>query len=510
MNGLVFEEHSPVVASAPTRTDIACFVGFVRRRANAPLPPALSHWLGEQGWTSPPYARPIDELLDVPVPIDSWDAFDRLFQWESRPLDGGDKIATSYLGAAVRSFFAQGGRKCYVVRVDDPWQLITPRRERVREIAKLVPGFDLNPGSLFDGSPVDRASWHGIGHLFGLPDVSFLCLPDLADAVAVDRAPVEVVTLRAATEEEFVECSEREPAPPSDSAARRFRAPRCDDGGFADWTLAVGMIGQVVLRHLREVQFIAAVPIPERDSKAAKDLLAFMAKPANGPSPSSPFVQLAFPWARTAAAAGLPEQLESPDALLAGLLAGNALTRGTFRSGAHLPLAEVFDLHPLLRRDETNLPGPDAKSQTALVEHVSLFGSTPAGFRLLSDVTTSLNESYRPANVNRLVSVIVRAARQLGEEIVFENSGERIWERLRESLEILLGGLWQDGALRGATAAEAFQVRCDRTTMTQNDIDNGRVVVSVRFEAATPVEQITVVLAMDEGGQVSLVSSAAT
>lgn len=126
---------------------------------------------------------------------------------------------------------------------------------------------------------------------------------------------------------------------------------------------------------------------------------------------------------------------------------------------------------------------------------------------LLSDVTTSLDESYRPACVNRLVSVIVRAARRLGEEVVFESSGDLLWARLRESLNRLLTGLLQAGALRGTTPAEAFQVRCDRSTMRQSDIDNGRVIAQIQFEAAAPIEGITVVLALDEGGQVSLVSS---
>jgi phage tail sheath protein FI len=72
-----------------------------------------------------------------------------------------------------------------------------------------------------------------------------------------------------------------------------------------------------------------------------------------------------------------------------------------------------------------------------------------------------------------------------------------------------LTNLYLIGALGGASPAEAFQVRCDRSTMTQNDIDNGRVIARVEFVAASPIERITVVLAMDEGGQVSLLSARA-
>jgi hypothetical protein len=157
----------------------------------------------------------IVSLLDIPVPIDSWEVFDHLFEWERRLLNDTGRLGTTYLGAAIRSFFAQGGRKCYVVRVDDPWTYMgTPpeglspkearlyaRCRRVSKMRKLIPGLQL-PGECFslpqglppdevdhielESSPADRLSWRGIGHIFGLPDISFLCLPDLPDAVRVE------------------------------------------------------------------------------------------------------------------------------------------------------------------------------------------------------------------------------------------------------------------------------------------------------------------------------------
>jgi phage tail sheath protein FI len=71
----------------------------------------------------------------------------------------------------------------------------------------------------------------------------------------------------------------------------------------------------------------------------------------------------------------------------------------------------------------------------------------------------------------------------------------------------LLAGLWADGALAGEFAAEAFEVRCDRSTITQSDLDAGRVICRVSFKAASPIVHVTVILAMDEGGRISLASS---
>src|SRR5262245_48312382 len=225
MNGLHFEDRPALEPSAPNRADVACFVGFVSRRSGTPVPSALGDWLDEQGWTSPPYDRPgaARDLLDVPVPVDTWDLFDGLFAWDERPLDGqSGHVGTSYLGAAVRSFFAQGGRRCYVVRAGDPWSLTDPPAPLDR-LGQLVPGY---PNSL-TSAPVDRRSWHGVGHLFGLPDASFLCLPDLADAVRLSAEPVATEVPEEVRPEQFVECSPPAPSLPPDKGARFYSAPRC-------------------------------------------------------------------------------------------------------------------------------------------------------------------------------------------------------------------------------------------------------------------------------------------
>ncbi len=532
MTGLLFETQPPAIAPHPNRVDIACFVGFVARR-NTSLSSEMQRWLTEQGWTSPPYGRAAAQsqtselgveigpptLKDVPVPIDSWDVFDRLFAWERRPIQGSRQRVTTYLGAAVRSFFAQGGRRCYVVRVDDPWPLGLGSAERLNQIAKLIPGYQPGMRGMFDGSPLDPRTWHGVGHLFGLPDVSFVCLPDLPDAVGITPELPEVAIARRSIPEQFVECSEPEPDPLQDGSLRQLQAPRCDLSGYQEWARALNLVANLLRRSQREVQLVAAIPIPQAETSAEQDLFRFLTNPGELGSLAldldeplglaSAFVQLVYPWVRSPGSVQLPEQLESPDAILTGLLARNALTRGTFLSAANLHLADVSALEPLLPRRQTDALQADFASPNApqhrLIERVSLLGPTPDGLRLRSDVTTSLSESYRPASINRLVASIVRAARRLGQDLTFESSGERLWGRLRASLNRLLLGLLQAGALQGKTPEDAFQVRCDRSTMTQADLDNGRAIAEIQFTATAPIEQITVILALNDTGQLALI-----
>ncbi|WP_437316223.1 phage tail sheath C-terminal domain-containing protein [Sorangium sp. So ce385] len=560
MRGLVIELQAPLSPPAPNRADVACFVGFVARRAGAsgPLPsivpPAgaqaadypLYRWFHEQGWVrsneriydrasssaglaSPDLAPPpppawalsdadLDLLLDVPVPIDSWEAFERLFAWERRPftVSGGEPlVGPSYLGAAVRSFFAQGGRRCYVVRVGDPWRYDAEPAARRAGLDKLL-GLSAAGGVKLPPDRRDRATWKGVGHLYGLPEVSFVCLPDLADAVAAGRPwPTEAPSAPPG-EEVFTACAERPPIP-ADRFVRGFAPPRADEEGYAAWAGAIRRIGTMLQRDLREIQLVASIPLPHPSAPAARaDLLRFLASRGwlgaqlngeEGATPeglSSAFVQLAWPWVKTLGSRGLPAELESPDAVLTGVLSRNALTRGAYRSAARLPAAEVFDVEPGLRNEDLALPEVGA----ALAQRVSLIGPTPRGIEVLSDVTTSLDEAYRQANVSRLVTAIVRAVRALGEDVLFEAQDPRLWASIRASIESLLLALWQEGALAGATPAKAFQVRCDRSTMSERDVDEGRLVVEITLQATAVIERIRVVLAMSTGVTTAQVTAA--
>lgn len=447
-----------------------------------PLPNALLDWLTERGWVEGPYARPVNDLLDLPAPIENWQQFEELFDWRDRTGSGKDGAA--YLGAAVRSFFAQGGRKCYVVRVGDPWSLDTTRPDRMAALSKLIPGHP----SRFLPSPADRFSWHGVGHLFGLPDVSFVVMPDLADAISTDRPKVEIPKQPPPPPEQFVECTPPAPVPPPNGTVRGVGAPRSNADGFHDWSVALTLVTGGLARFAREAEVVAAVPLPE-------DALAYQVAPATA------FLQLAYPWVRTPGSGALPEELESPDGALAGILARNALVDGTYSSAANFHVADLFDVAPVLDRHE--------RESNRLIERVSLIGRTPLGLRLLSDVTMSLDESYRPGSTSRLVATIVRTARRIGEEVIFDASGPRLWGEIRNRLDAMMRGLFHDGAFEGASPGDAYQVRCDRSTMTQNDLDTGRVVATVQFAAAAPIETITVVLILNEGGQSAAIESEA-
>ena len=71
---------------------------------------------------------------------------------------------------------------------------------------------------------------------------------------------------------------------------------------------------------------------------------------------------------------------------------------------------------------------------------------------------------------------------------VFEPNGPALWANVRDAVSSFLFTEWRNGALLGANPDQAFFVRCDRSTMTQADLDNGRMVCEVGVAIIKPAE----------------------
>lgn len=514
MRGLDFEHAAQAQRPDPNRVDIACFVGFVARREGA-LPASVRAELARARWTDGPWARPaaeLETLLQLPVTVGSWAAFDALFAWEARPLGSGAGRCAGALGAAVRRFFACGGRRAVIVRCGDPWPHLEAAGARAAHRAARLEAV-LAPGA----SAMDPSSWRGIGHLHGLPETTLVCLPDLPDLCAADPATVAVATEPPAAAEIFVECSEGgSEGGGEDLALRAVAPPRCDGAGFAAWRDAIGRVRLQLARHHRDKLLLAALPLPTRDLRhaaaagdtwAQADMLAYLERSGvlapvaagEGAATASAFVQLAWPWLKTAQGTDLPGQLEAPDGLLAGLVARNALARGTFRSIAGTPLPAVFGTEPVLPWSAIAATATDA-----LARRVCVVAPQPGGgWALQSDVSTAADEGWRAGGVTRLMGAVLRAARTVAANTVFEASGPALWRSVERSLENTLNAFWREGGLGGADPGEAFSVRCDLGTMSRNDLDNGRLRAQVSLLPAAALERITVMLELAGAGELA-------
>jgi phage tail sheath protein FI len=71
---------------------------------------------------------------------------------------------------------------------------------------------------------------------------------------------------------------------------------------------------------------------------------------------------------------------------------------------------------------------------------------------------------------------------------VFEPNGPQLWANVRRTVSDFLFNEFVNGAFVGATPETSYFVRCDRSTMTQNDLDNGRLVCLIGLAVVTPAE----------------------
>ncbi len=72
--------------------------------------------------------------------------------------------------------------------------------------------------------------------------------------------------------------------------------------------------------------------------------------------------------------------------------------------------------------------------------------------------------------------------------VVFEPNDHRLWSRVRQTVSNFLTTQWRNGVLQGRSAEEAFFVKCDESTMTQDDIDNGRLICDIGIAPVKPAE----------------------
>jgi phage tail sheath protein FI len=78
--------------------------------------------------------------------------------------------------------------------------------------------------------------------------------------------------------------------------------------------------------------------------------------------------------------------------------------------------------------------------------------------------------------------------------VVFEPNAEPLWAEIRLSIGSFMQDLFRNGAFAGQTPNRAYFVKCDRTTMTQEDIDQGIVNIVVGFAPVEPAEFVIITI----------------
>ena len=110
------------------------------------------------------------------------------------------------------------------------------------------------------------------------------------------------------------------------------------------------------------------------------------------------------------------------------------------------------------------------------------------GNRLWGARTTSSDPEWKYVGPRRYFIYLEHSIDRSTQWAVFENNGPQLWANVRQSVSSFLYNEWVSGALLGANPEEAYFVRCDRTTMTQSNLDNGQLICLIGVSVLKPAE----------------------
>jgi hypothetical protein len=169
-----------------------------------------------------------------------------------------------------------------------------------------------------------------------------------------------------------------------------------------------------------------------------------------------------------------------PSGHMAGIYAGTDNTRGVWKAPANVVVQNITGLKTYIVKGEQDILNP------AGVNAVRRFDTL--GTRVWGARTLSSDNSLIYINVRRTLIFLEASIDQGTQWVVFEPNTPDTWERLTDSVSAFLTTQWVNGALFGAKPSDAFFVRCDETTMTADDIQNGRLICLVGVAIVRPAE----------------------
>jgi phage tail sheath protein FI len=109
---------------------------------------------------------------------------------------------------------------------------------------------------------------------------------------------------------------------------------------------------------------------------------------------------------------------------------------------------------------------------------------------IASAISAAIADEMRPLQSVRFLNYVKRLLSGMMAWTVFSPNDESTWRDIRFRLEQFFMGLWKAGVLRGEKPEEAFFVRCDERTMTNDDILNGRIIIMIGYALADSTLQI--------------------
>jgi phage tail sheath protein FI len=235
-------------------------------------------------------------------------------------------------------------------------------------------------------------------------------------------------------------------------------------------------VAQAVIAHCESLKYRFAVLDCER---AVSDVASPDLDPRTHVQDTS-YAAFYYPWLDVSDPLSGSIVRVPPGGYALGVYARTDIERGVFKAPANEVVSGALDLEFDIDDARQAILNPRG------VNVIRCFAGR--GILIWGARTLSSNSLWKYVSVRRLFIFLERSIYEGTQWVVFEPNDERLWERVEDAIRQFLTTQWRLGALMGHTVEKAFFVKCDLTTMTQDDILNGRLICEIGIAPVRPAE----------------------
>lgn len=234
------------------------------------------------------------------------------------------------------------------------------------------------------------------------------------------------------------------------------------------------LIQDAVINHCEKLKSrIAILDIPLNAEKTA-DVYAFK------DNIHTDYAAVYHPWLEIYDPLEKKKIFVPPSGAVAGIYARSDNQYGVHKAPANEIVKSITGLSCYYNKQEQDFLNPRG---------INLIRSfSGQGIKIWGARTCSSNTLWKYVNVRRLFIYLEETIKTNTNWIVFEPNNELLWLRVKRTIEVFLDTVWRTGALMGSTPEEAYYVDIGRSTMTQDDIDNGRLICVIGVAPVKPAE----------------------
>ena len=179
-----------------------------------------------------------------------------------------------------------------------------------------------------------------------------------------------------------------------------------------------------------------------------------------------------------------------PCGVVAGIFARTDAQRGVWKApaGIEATLSGVREIAYKMTDGENGQLNPIGVN---CLRSFPVYGNIVWGARTLEGADQLASE-WKYVPVRRLALFLEESLYRGTQWVVFEPNDEPLWAQIRLNIGAFMNNLFRQGAFQGSSPKDAYFVKCDKDTTTQNDIDRGIVNIIVGYAPLKPAEFVII------------------